>query len=75
MTGLGRGKQRRQVEIGVGAGNEVHAVIVDKVIFHALCHAADYTYHKAFPLRFAVASHCAQRLQTRYYLLLGIVAD
>ncbi len=72
FAGFCRRKQGRQVEIGVGASHEVHAVVLDELALQTLRHASYHAYDEASG---ALAAQRGEILQARHDFLLRVVAN
>ena len=75
MSGLHRLEKRREVEIGIGAGHEVNAVVGHKVFPDPLGHASYHADYQAGKVTGTFAAQRVEKRKPREDFLLGIVAD
>ena len=61
----------RQIEVGVGAANEVGEVVLYEVFAHTLSHAAEHAEYKLASFLLL----CVQSLKSSVYLVLCVLAD
>ena len=71
LPGFGGGNEVGQGEVGVGTCHQVHAVVGDEVVLHALGHTAHHAHQQVRTLLL----ERLEKVEAVEYLLLGVVAD